>query len=673
MKYRIITNTAESKLTSRLLPLLAEYTDTVLSDCEKPDEREIVLGSTNREITKEAEALLSEKLSDEVGYAVICRGESIAAAWSDYRMEEAAIRHLAENIDGITDGYAFSESFSLMPYLKERGERIKEEKWRAFEDYLGESGAAVVGEFKKLYSLFGEENIRWLANLYDPESGAWYLSNSGRDTLGYLPSIEVSYGVLCFFSIMGIAEMVEGSSCNILTKEMQDKLAEFIISKQDEDTYFYHPQWPKEFILDNNYQSRITRDKGSALWMLSALGREPKYKELPKKEEGAKKSDAPRMLAQFESVENFRSYLDGLEAEYLALDTPEKRAYQFYIYGNLFQSTTGYINANPEFKRMLLEFFKKYQNENTGTWSEVISFDAVNGLHKIAAVYNAIGARLEHVEAAIDTTMKLLSVTVEQKPAQNYIEVYNVWSVFPYIYKNIESFGEGTKEERLARKEEIKRRVFAAAPEAIRASYSQVVGLRRADGAFSSRGGTAPFHMGCPIALPGLYEGTDVSLYSLTHHIFMAMEAEEYEVPYCTEYERVIFSDTINEIQKNGPRKKVKAPYRVITNTPCDEKVKEIVEKLGAVVDVTGVYTDDEPRIVLEIVLGETKREISKSSRDRLDKALEAKNSERGFSIHSLGSIGITYTDEAALDAAIDHFVRLFPAVNTVKALAAKS
>ena len=147
------------------------------------------------------------------------------------------------------------------------------------------------------------------------------------------------------------------------------------------------------------------------------------------------------------------------------------------------------------------------------------------------------------------------------------------------------------------------------------------------------------------------------------------MEAEEYEIPYCTEYERVIFTDTINEVVRNGPKKKVKAPYRVITNTPDDESVARIVEKLGAVVNVTGVYTDSEPRQVLEIVLGETAREISKTSKDRLDKALAAKNAERGFSIHSLGSIGITYTDKKALDAAIDHFVRLFPAVNTVKTL----
>lgn len=666
MKYRIITNTENTKITSKNLKLLAEYTESVSSDESEVTDTEIVLGKTNRKISAKAEALLNEKLSGEVGYAILAEGGSVAAVWSDLCLEEAAIKHIAENIDKISDGYSFTDSFALMPYLKERGERIKEEKWAKFAQYLGEDGAAIVEEFKKLYSLFDERNVKWLANLYDPESGAWYHSNGGRDTFGYLPGIEESYDVLCFFSLSGIAEMLDRSS-NILTPEMKEKLAEFVYSKQAEDTYFYLPQWPKEFILDNNLQSRITRDKGSALWILSSLGKEPKYKELPKKPTTEKKSDAPRALVQFESVESFREYLDGLERDYLALDTPEKRAYQFYCYGNLFQSTTGYINANPEFKKMLLEFFEKYQNKETGTWAEMPCFNAVNGLHKIACVYNAIGARLNYIDKAIDTTMKQLCVSVEEKPAYSSIDVYNIWSVFPYLYKNIMSFGEGTEEERTEKKEEIKKLVYAAAPDAIRTGYGQVVGLRCKDSAFSSRGGASPFHMGCPVTLPGLHEGTTVSLYSLTHHIFMALEAEEYEIPYCTEYERVIFTEELNKVIERGALKKTKAPYRIITNTPEDKQVLRIAERLGEVVNVTGIYTDEEPRQVLEIVLGETSRDISKSSRERLDKALSEKGASSGFSIHSLGSIGITYTDEKSLEAAIDHFLRLFPSVNTVK------
>ena len=666
--FKVITNVPDGKILGGAMKLLSEKID-ITDVCDDNTERvirEVVIGDTSRDVSKitrkKLDAALEGADGDTVGFA-ITNNRSIGIVCSDVRLLEAACEHFVKYYPAVDT----VKTFSMSEYLKERDVRVKEKKWNAFKEYLGESGESVVEEFKKLYSLFDEKNIKWLANLYDPERGAWYLSNSGRDIYGYLPSIEVSYGVLCFFSLSGMAEMVEGSSSNILTPEMKDKLAEFIISKQDEDTYFYHPQWPKEFILDNNYQPRITRDKGSALWMLSVLKREPKYKDLPKAEEGEKKSEAPKMLAQFESVESFREYLAALESDYLALDTPEKRAYQFYVYGNLFQSTTGYINANPEFKRMLLEFFGKYQNEDTGTWSEVVNFDAVNGLHKIACIYNAIGARLNLVEKAIDTTMKLLSVTVEEKPAQSYIEVYNVWSVFPYIYKNVVSFGDGSEEERLQKKEEIKRRVFAAAPEAIRASYGQVAGLRRADGAFSSRGGTAPFHMGCPIALPGLYEGTDMSIYSLTHHIFMALEAEEYEIPYCTEYHRAIFSEELNKVIARGPVKKVKAQYRIISNTPEDKTVLKIAERLGEVVEVTGIYTDEEPRQVLEIVIGDTAREISKSSRARLDKALEGKEDHAGFSIHSVGSIGITYTDLASLEAAIDHFVRLFPAVNTVK------
>ena len=41
-----------------------------------------------------------------------------------------------------------------------------------------------------LYNMFDERIYLWLADLWEPEFGAFYFSNSGRDTDGYLPDIE---------------------------------------------------------------------------------------------------------------------------------------------------------------------------------------------------------------------------------------------------------------------------------------------------------------------------------------------------------------------------------------------------------------------------------------------------------------------------------------------------
>ena len=52
--------------------------------------------------------------------------------------------------------------------------------------------AEVVTSLKKLNSFYEGRNIAvWMANLYDPEIGGFYYSNSARDHEGFMPDIDL--------------------------------------------------------------------------------------------------------------------------------------------------------------------------------------------------------------------------------------------------------------------------------------------------------------------------------------------------------------------------------------------------------------------------------------------------------------------------------------------------
>ena len=66
----------------------------------------------------------------------------------------------------------------------------RDEKWKLFADTIGgEDGKELAAAYRELYSIFDEELIEWVANLYDPITGGYYYSNAARDNEGFLPDL----------------------------------------------------------------------------------------------------------------------------------------------------------------------------------------------------------------------------------------------------------------------------------------------------------------------------------------------------------------------------------------------------------------------------------------------------------------------------------------------------
>ena len=667
------------KWLERLEPI-ADITDVVTEE-SAPAKRELVFGHSGRKATEIAEARLQAKLEGAeegvVGFSIVTAGPSIAIVCSDDRITEAAVEHLlAEYPTADT-----TRIFPLLPYLKERGERIKDEKWAALEKALGEEyGKEITRELRKLYDIFPESMVSWYANPYEPETGGFYWSNSARNTLGYLPSLEETYEVMSFIADSGMAEMYDNDWVKATPEWMKKKIADFFYNLQDEDTFFYLPQWPKEYIHENNYQSRITRDRGSAKEVLRRLGYKPKYTEpvvkaAPKEEKKEEKS-APKMLWQYESLENFKKYLAKIEEEYISETDTYRRSWLFYSYGNLFQSTANYVRDNPEIREAFIEFFERMQSEKTGMWCDDICFNATNGLHKIASVMNCIGHRMKHIDKMVETTMKIISSSPEENPASGGVDIYNAWSCFPYIYYNILHFGEGTEEERIAKKEEIKRRVFSSAAETIRKGTAQMLSFKRADGSYSyGRYGSVARGQGVPIALSSQtpesdVNGAGIASIALKQHIFMALEVKEYEVPLYTEYEHTLFMNEIERIRREGAPKKRKGVFSAVTTTPDDEHTGKLVDKAREIIEVEAIITPDAPAPERQLLLGsDIDHFVTRDLKAKLERALEgADENTVGFALGSSdASFGVVWSDDRVADAALEFFAGHFPAIDTVK------
>ena len=550
----------------------------VLSDAAEKCASEIVIGDTAREITAKAKAALLEKIEenkenitksgaeeDEVtGFIIYAEGETLAVVWKDFQIAPKALEYLADNLTALSgDGVLYTDVFSIMDYLTEHEKKLYEEKWARLEAKLPEKYRAdLIREMKLLNSLRTHESAKWLGSLYDPETGGWYISRSARETEGFGPDIESTFYALSLVGYTGMAEMFDGEDymekfTYAYPKDILDKVGNWLYNLQDEDGYFYVPQWPKKYIEENGKQIRITRDVGSAKRILRALGITPKYSDAGS---GAKDSKSA-LLTQYESVENFREYLLGFDRE-LENATDSERGWKFYLWGSYFQSTLNLMN--DEMRKMMVEFFNKHQNPKNGVWTEELYYNSTNAIHKICSVYNSVGAPMNYIDEMIDSTLEILNWDVETKPTDSCCAIYNVWSVFPYLYSNIRKCGEGTPEEREIRCEEKKALVYEGAAKAINTTYHQIKELFLEGGEVSvSRGRSYTSVYGCPAAL-GIKEGDIggylLGAYDVEQYVFLALELGDYTIPLFTEKDRLAFMQAVRDakppVKKPNPNKK---------------------------------------------------------------------------------------------------------------------
>ena len=517
-------------------------------------EHEIVIGATSRDVSvyaKQYVESLNMTSNDVTVWCIYAYQGSVAVYWTHDIPDAAniAINYLIENyLDGsslyLEDGPVYYATYDRRAYEDAREAALRQQQLDDIEAILGVEARNAIADYLRMYT---DDYYIWLANLYDPGTGGFYYSNSGRDNDGFLPDVESTMQALSWLSGVGMLEKYNGKLIDAIPQWMQDQLVNFAKNMQSsEDGYFHHPQWGT-----NVGTSRRSRDLGWATQIVTTFGHKVLYDtpsgtkgELGKPGQatsfterlgGSVASAVSKVVATagaglpkwLQTPEEFRSYLLGFDW-----------AENSYSAGNTVSSQSGQIEqAGPEFVALFEQILNEKQEiaqeklrdkaeaearaknpsitaaeveevrraAENGLWEDRLSYDAVNGLMKISGGYNSLGLKMPYAEQALQSALTMASfdgVDVEGKRANNVVDVYNPWVSIGNVLTNLKNHYDV--------KLVAKNRAYVTenAADLIKLTMKKISIFRKADGSYGYNESKVPSKsQGASVALEGVNEG----------------------------------------------------------------------------------------------------------------------------------------------------------------------
>ncbi len=564
---------------------------------------EIIIGKSDRELTKTAERQLDRmdtNKDSDVRYLIYSDGYSIAVVFDEDSEKIAFESALAELIQlcstnklTLNSGTYKKETIDVYEYYDALDTVYENEKWAALAEKVGgNAGQNLVIAMKEFYSLYTNDVIVWLANLYEPAmcvcnglygeteckhtqwcgTGGFYYSNSARDNIGFLPDVESTYQALGFLNSSGVTRSTGSSWKRMLSDDMNASILAFVRSIQREDGYFVHPQW------QNPGSSRISRDLNWATNILNTLGERPYY-DTPLGLEGigAPSGDssltgqlsgsnaracakvvaaAESYLPQLKDVPTFKAYLNSLNIK--------AGGYSAYSAGNTLTSQQGLIRArdkelgltgeNSLYKTMI-NHLNETQNPANGTWDNRTPDDSdyniymqINALMKISGIYGTTYL-MPNIDKAVETA---ISAITYEKDITDAVDIYNPWFALHNLFLNLEACGGSAGIEETAR---LRQLLYDAAPITLIATRNKISGFKKDDGSFSyGRKYSSATSQGCAAAVPNSVEGdvngTLLSCAGLIDYIYTAMGISgDTKVPLFGDCERLMFLNEIKTLE----------------------------------------------------------------------------------------------------------------------------
>ena len=309
-----------------------------------------------------------------------------------------------------------------LAFLRENRKQKREE---SFKELLPVIGEAAVDEVRKIYDMFDERMLIWYAGLYDPEVGGFYFSNSARDTEGFLPDIESTAQAVDFITEMSGICKGENRGEFPITKvpaHLAEKISNFAYNLQDEDGYFYHPQWGKDV-----FASRLGRDSGWAWRMITPLGKKTKY--LRAVERVGRTDVKPSLPEHLTSLDKFKDWM-------MRFDLKTKS----YPFGNLVNATASQIKAaGPEYVKTLVDYLNENQYPENGLWQPEVNYDAVNGLMKFGITYPTFDAALPYPERSYESARTAI---MSDETVIFACQFYNAWAALRCAMVSLEKIGD---------------------------------------------------------------------------------------------------------------------------------------------------------------------------------------------------------------------------------------
>lgn len=366
-----------------------------------------------------------------------------------------------------------------LEYLREKRNAAREATYSRIKDTVGSEALL---ELRQLYDIFDESIYIWLAGLWDPEAGAFYYSESARDTNLYRPDVESTIQAIRFINNNGMLWPGEGNYTTRMPSAVRDGVVRFIHSLQDPDGYFYHPQWGKNITV-----SRRGRDLSWSKNFLSDAGEEPRYA-LPTQasEDGKKSAYLPEYL---QDIEKFKEYLGGMD-----LSTNS------YYIGNVIESTLSQISAaGEEFGAYLIEWLNSQNRADNGLWEPQVNYASVNGLMKISASYPHLRAPLPNAKASLESAIFAI---MSDERMKFVCEAYNPWAAVRNIFKANQDSPDK------AELDNLRKYLIDNAPSMIRRTREKIQVFRKEDGSYSYfKRMSCATSQGAPSSVPRTNEG----------------------------------------------------------------------------------------------------------------------------------------------------------------------
>lgn len=398
-----------------------------------------------------------------------------------------------------------------------------------------------------LYENYDNRLIEWFGGLWDGEIGGFYYSASARDHEGFLPDVESTcqalgcLGAICDLSSYG------GRLLNALPTSVEEGIARFFKSLQDEDGYIYHPQWGKEI-----YSSRRGRDLDWVTGYAKANGITLPYPTAYDRlsASSGNKSGLPEHLT---SKEKFIEYLEKLDIESHSHNKGHALNSQHgqIVAAGLADTLFDFCDALQENIQQRLIAGGKRPN---GLFGEDISYVTISGLFKIGAIYNAQKRPFKYAEYMIDSGIEAI---LSDEVPEVVIYVFNPWSGLTAAVQNMEMVNKsapGTYD-----MDAVYAKIRAAAPEMIRKTAKKLAAFKRIDGAFSySIGNAAPYTQGVHVSLgidEGEVNGSVLAVNGVTRSIFNCLGVKR--PPLYSEDDVKHLAEVIARFE---PRKKLPVP-----------------------------------------------------------------------------------------------------------------
>ena len=258
---------------------------------------------------------------------------------------------------------------------------------------------------ERMFTLYGDGMYKWLARLWEPEIGGFYYSNSARDHEGFLPDVESTAQAIHALRNNGLFEKYNGEFRTALPEDFQKKVVNYVQGLQDEDGFFYHPQWGKDIPI-----MRRGRDYSWSIGLLDMFGGEPLYTPASEQISGGNSKASSPNLSSMEAFLNFLHNKYDLNKYFNHL-------------AHVLQAQISEICAGG-YLDVCIDFLESHQRPETGLWGDGPSYNGVTALMKLTLLYKTVKHHMRYAETAADSCMTVL---LSDEPDTRLVDITNPW------------------------------------------------------------------------------------------------------------------------------------------------------------------------------------------------------------------------------------------------------